>query len=208
MTYLVLDTSTDQCLIALAKENQVIAEEIFMHHNQLSTRLLPSIQQLVEKQIQSPKNLSGIAFGIGPGSYTGTRLGAAVAKSLAFGLQISIKTFSSPLAFLPKKEGTFVFLIPTRSGQFYAISGRATSTQVEQSEASLLTCPEEIEKFKAVDFLICSSPNHLPSLFREKNCFLPAPNLSALLLFLSLQHPTSLDNVDLLYLHSANVQLK
>jgi tRNA threonylcarbamoyl adenosine modification protein YeaZ len=201
MTYLILDTSTDQCLIALAKENQIIAEEIFTHGNLLSQRLLPSIRALIETHIQSPKNLSGIAFGIGPGSYTGTRLGVAVAKSLAFGLQIPIKTFSSPLAFLPKKEGTFVFFIPARSGQFFALSGSITSSQVIQRDTSLFT-PEEIEKFEATDFLICSSLANLPFLFRKKTCHTPTPNLRSLCLFLSEQKLASLENVELLYLHT------
>jgi tRNA threonylcarbamoyl adenosine modification protein YeaZ len=128
--FLILDTSTDQCLIALAKENQIMAEKIFTHDNLLSNRLLTSIQSLIENHIQSPKNLSGIAFGIGPGSYTGTRLGAAVAKGLAFGLHIPIKTFSSPLAFLPNKKGTFAFLMPAKSSQFYVLSGTISPTYV------------------------------------------------------------------------------
>lgn len=201
MTYLILDTSTNECLIALANEKEVVAEEIFTHSNLLSNSLLPSIGKLIEKHIQSPKNLNAVAFGIGPGSYTGTRLGVAVAKSLAFGLQVPIKTFSSPLAFLPKKQGSFVFFIPTRSDKFYALSGMITSTQVMQIDASLLTV-EEIKKFETIDFLICSSTDRLPCLFRKKSCFLPTPNLFALRLFLSKQEPVSLENVDLLYLHT------
>lgn len=200
MTYLILDTSTDQCLIALAKENQVIAEKIFTHENFLSNRLLPSIQALIEPHIQSPKNLQGIAFGIGPGSYTGTRLGVAVAKSLAFGLQIPIKTFSSPLAFLPKREGTFCFLIPTRSCQFFALSGSVTPSQVKQTDATLLTL-EEMEKFDTIDFLVCSSPDHLPPLLKKKPYYPPTPNLSSLWLFLSEQELAPLEKVELLYLN-------
>jgi len=201
MTYLILDTSTSECLIALANENEVVAEEIFTHNNLLSNLLLPTIERLIEKHIQSPKNINGVAVGIGPGSYTGTRLGVAVAKSLAFGLQVPIKTFSSPLAFLPKKEGSFVFFILTRSDKFYALSGSITSAQVIQMDASLLTM-EEIKKFETTNFLICSSPDRLPCLFRKKSCFLPTPNLLTLRLFLSKQEPVSLENVELLYLHT------
>lgn len=201
MYFLILDTSTDQCLIALARENQIIAEEVFAHGNLLSHRLLPGIHALIEAHIQSPKNLSGIAFGVGPGSYTGTRVGVAVAKSLAFGLQVPIKTFHSPLAFLPDKEGSFAFLIPTRSGQFYALSGSISSSQVIQKEASLLN-REELEKFEAADFLICSSDKDLPPELRKKTHYLPEPNLHALCLFLSEQGRASLENVEVLYLHT------
>ena len=199
MYFLILDTSTDQCLIALARDNQIIAEEVFSHGNLLSHRLLPGIHALIEAHIQSPKNLSEIAFGVGPGSYTGTRVGVAVAKSLAFGLQVPIKTFHSPLAFLPDKEGSFAFLIPTRSGQFYVLSGSISSSQVIQKEASLLN-REELEKFEAVDFLICSSDKDLPPKLRTD--YPPAPNLHALCLFLSEQGRASLENVEVLYLHT------
>ena len=201
MTYLILDTSTSECLIALANEKEIVAEEIFTHSNLLSSLLLPSIGRLIEKHIQSPKNLNGVAIGIGPGSYTGTRLGVAVAKSLAFGLKVPIKTFRSPLAFLPKKEGSFVFFIPTRSDKFYALSGSITSTQVIQMDASLLT-GGEIKKFETVDFFICSSPDRLPCLFRKKSCLFPTPNLFTLRLFLSQEEPVSLENIDLHYLHT------
>ncbi len=195
---LILDTSTDQCLIALARENQIIAEEIFAHGNLLSHRLLPSIHALIEAHIQSPKNLKGIAFGIGPGSYTGTRVGVAVAESLAFGLQIPVKTFPSPLAFLPNKEGSFAFLIPTRSGHFYVLSGSISSSQILPKEASVVN-REELEKFEAADFLICSSDQDLPPAFRKKLLFLPSPNLLLLGHFLSEQGPVSLENVEVLY---------
>ncbi len=201
MTYLILDTSTDLCLIALANEKEIIAEEVFAHSNLLSNRLLPGIHALIEAHIQSPKNLRGIAFGVGPGSYTGTRVGVAVAKSLAFGLQIPIKTFNSPLAFLPKKEGAFAFLIPTRSGQFYVLLGDISSSQVIQKAASLLN-KEELEKFEAVDFLVCSSDKELPPAFRKKTYYPPVPNLHSLCHFLSEQRHTSLENVEVLYLYT------
>jgi tRNA threonylcarbamoyladenosine biosynthesis protein TsaB len=201
MTCLILDTSTDLCLIALANENGMIAEVIFSHGNLLSNRLLPSIHNTIATHIQSPKNLSGIAFGIGPGSYTGTRVGVAVAKSLAFGLQLPIKTFNSPLAFLPNKEGVFAFLIPTRSGQYYVLSGSILSSQIIQKETSILD-REQLEKFEAVDFLICSSDKEIPSAFRKKTYYPPAPNLHLLCHFLSEQGHASLENVEVLYLHT------
>jgi tRNA threonylcarbamoyladenosine biosynthesis protein TsaB len=201
MTYLILDTSSDLCVLAIAGEKGIIAEEIFAHSNLLSNQLLPRLQALIEAHIQSLNNLRGIAFGIGPGSYTGTRIGVAVAKSLAFGLQISIKTFHSPLAFLPNREGTFAFLIPTRSGQFYVISGSISSSQVLQKEASLAN-REQLDKFQDVDFLICSSNRDLPPAFRKKTYYPPTPNLQALRHLLSKQQYASLEHAEVLYLHT------
>src|ERR1700733_2224301 len=96
MTYLIIDTSTDICLIALIGDGRIQAERVFAHLNLLSKNLLVSIQELIESSGTPLSALSFIAAGTGPGSYTGTRLGAAVAKSPAFGLGIEVKPFCSP----------------------------------------------------------------------------------------------------------------
>src|SRR5690349_572716 len=123
MHTLILDTSTELCTVGIAVGSELAIQEVFSHKNQLSETLLLTIQAMVEKVCGSPKNLHFIAVGNGPGSYTGTRLGAAVAKTLAFGLGVPIKAFPSPLAFLPEQGGSFVFVVPARSGQLYALTG-------------------------------------------------------------------------------------
>jgi|ERR1700722_2142087 len=197
MTYLILDTSTDQCLIALTQENRVIAETIFTHGNLLSSSLLPSIQILIESHIESPKNLSGIALGTGPGSYTGTRVGAAVATSLAFALKIPLKSFCSPLAFLPNQEGAFAFFIPARGDQCYVVSGNIDADAVIQEQAGLYPM-EGLDQFQTADLLICGSSN---AVFKKK-CSIPTPNISILCRYLSKQQPSS-SGVKLHYLHTA-----
>ncbi len=201
MYSLLLDTSTDQCLIALTKENQVLDEKFFTHNNLLSNQLLPSIQALIEDHIQSPKNLSLIACGIGPGSYTGTRLGVAVAKSLAFGLQIPMKSFNSLLAFMPSQEGTFAILLPARSGQFYVLSGSVSFTRGVEYETAFCN-PEELVKFEAVEFLICTSSKDLPVSSQKKSVFPLLPNMQLLSHFLSEETSTPLDDVELIYLNA------
>lgn len=171
MTCLILDTSTDQCLIALANDGRIEIQEIFHHENQLSSTLLPKIQALCP----SLKSLTEIAVGIGPGSYTGTRVGVAVAKSLAFGLSIPLKTFLSPLAFLPDLEGKFALVLPTRSGQFYVLKG-------ENSDGKLTH--EEPYFTPKVDFSVTD---------------LVEPNLDLLCRFLAGQTPSPLENIALQY---------
>jgi tRNA threonylcarbamoyl adenosine modification protein YeaZ len=190
MIGLILDTSTDLCLLGLAKEDELFAEEVFPHSNLLSKNLLPSIQQLLEKNHLSPSDLSCIALGIGPGSYTGTRLGAAVAKSLAFGLNILVKPFHSPLAFLPKRTGSFAFLIPTRAGSYFVLKNN--SARVVPAEALI---PEVQE----VDLLVGSS---LPEGLTEKPRFQPLPNLVELSKFLCNVEGVLPENISLHYLHN------
>jgi tRNA threonylcarbamoyl adenosine modification protein YeaZ len=170
MPELIIDTSTDLCLLALASAGQILDREIFPHLNLLSKNLLPSIQQLLEKNKIVPSDLSWIAAGIGPGSYTGTRLGATVAKSLAFGLGIKVKPFSSPLAFLPR-QGSFAAVIPTRAGMYFVLKGM---------KGGLIGPEELVSEVSDVEFLVCPSTLSLPEELKAKPRHEPSPNLPQL----------------------------
>lgn len=199
MLSLILDTSTELCLIALAKGPHIIAQEVFPHRNLLSKNLLPSIQNLLQKHALSPKDLKAIALGIGPGSYTGTRLGASVGKSLAFALNLPLKTFSSLLAFLPSREGTFASLLPTRAGAFFLLKGKISASAIHP-ESPLLLSPQELAQAVAdVDFFV--APSGTPEM-KGRPLFLPEPNFQTLRLYLA-QCPTiAPEDAEVLYLHN------
>ncbi len=198
MNSLILDTSTEYCIAAIAQDDQILVQEVFPHQNRLSETLLPALQVMIEKHCHFPKNIHTIAFGIGPGSYTGTRLGAAVAKSLAFGLEIPAKAFASPLAFLPSREGSFAFIIPTRNGQFYVLRGSQMDTEL-RIESPFFVRQEELDTSTKADFIICSQVDKLPEVFKN-TCFAPTPNLPLLADWLSKQEPTLLEQIELVYL--------
>lgn len=199
MPCLILDTSTEQCLIAIAEADQIKVKDIFRHGNDLSTTLMPKIKSLIEGHCKSLKDISEIAIGTGPGSYTGTRVGAAVAKCMTFGLQVPIKTFHSPLAFLPEEEGSFAFIIPTRSGQLYALTGRTSSSGVLQDGAFFFNL-FEYNKVENADFFI-SPMETLPTEFRNRPCYKPIPNLRLLSLLLKEKEYCPLEGIELQYLN-------
>ena len=92
MTSLILDTSGDLTYIAIAVSGSLASKVIITEGRQLSKFLLPSIQSIL--QACTP---NFIAIGTGPGSFTGTRIGAMVAKTLAFAWNIPLIPFPSPL---------------------------------------------------------------------------------------------------------------
>lgn len=198
MNSLILDTSTDLCIVALSRDDLIIAQEIYSHVNRLSETLLPAVQSIIEKHCGSPKDLDGIALGIGPGSYTGTRLGAAVAKSLAFGLEIPMKTFASPLAFLPESEGRFAYVIPARSGQLYVLTGDIKDAEIREYSISWLNPEDALPG--SPEILICSTPEKLPETIRSKPCFSPMPNLRLLSRFLRNKESSASEVIELVYL--------
>jgi tRNA threonylcarbamoyladenosine biosynthesis protein TsaB len=87
---LALDTATAVSSVAVAEEKKILAEitqEAKLTH---SETLLPHIAQALEMANINRNDLEGVAVSIGPGSFTGLRIGLATAKSISYALHIPI----------------------------------------------------------------------------------------------------------------------
>jgi tRNA threonylcarbamoyladenosine biosynthesis protein TsaB len=85
MRALAIETSTEHCSVALYQRGEVLShsEMAGQRHSEI---LLAMIDRLLEEGGCRLRDLDGIAFGAGPGSFTGVRIAASVAQGLAFGL--------------------------------------------------------------------------------------------------------------------------
>jgi tRNA threonylcarbamoyladenosine biosynthesis protein TsaB len=83
-TLLAIDTATEVCSVALARDGRVTecAEEVGQKH---SERILPMVQSLLREAGLSLGDCDAIAFGAGPGAFTGLRIACGIAQGLAFG---------------------------------------------------------------------------------------------------------------------------
>lgn len=80
---LAIDTSTQMISLALHDGAQVRVEETWHTSNNHTVELAPSIQNLLQRADASPSELTAVAVSIGPGTYSGLRVGVSLAKGLA-----------------------------------------------------------------------------------------------------------------------------
>lgn len=80
---LAFDTATDRATSALVGDGEVLGERV----SRAST-LLADIDALVRQAGAHPRDVGGLAVGIGPGSFTGIRIGLAAARGLALALDV------------------------------------------------------------------------------------------------------------------------
>lgn len=123
MCLLIIDTSTDK--------SQVIAAQS-VDSFQIK-RLPPGFQSshLLVSAIESFNiEFTKIAVTSGPGSYTGIRVGQAVAKGLAYPKKLPIIELCSLSGFVPPTEGRYLSLIDARGAGFYSLLQERTQDKI------------------------------------------------------------------------------
>ncbi len=102
MNILAISTSDDRLSVALQRSGRLFDEQIITHrkHNQSVLVVLDRILTSAGVEMQQ---LDAIAFGVGPGSFTGLRIAAGVAQGIAFGHQLPVVPVSCMAAIAQKQ---------------------------------------------------------------------------------------------------------
>jgi len=89
LNILAIETSTGYCSVALWRDGVVSerCEQVGQKHSEL---LLAMLDGLLKDEDITVKQLDGIGFGKGPGSFTGVRIACGVAQGLAFGADLNV----------------------------------------------------------------------------------------------------------------------
>lgn len=111
MICLFFDTSSDLLKLSLIKDNNIIFDKELYTKNDHSSYLVLTIDEAFRSNNIDFKELDKIIVGNGPGSFTGTRISIAVAKTYAFSFNIPVYMISSLEELIYDNDG-YDFYVP------------------------------------------------------------------------------------------------
>lgn len=134
MLTLAFDTATDVATSALVDDGEVLAER-----SSRAVTLLEDVDALLRQGGANARDLDALAVGIGPGSFTGVRIGLATARGLALALDLRGAGVSTLDALAAGAPGATPVVDARRREVFALVGGNATvlapaDLQVEQGE--------------------------------------------------------------------------
>ncbi len=149
MTWLLsIETSTRSGGVALFRDGVLTRILRFEETNPASELLIPGIADILEREALGPEHLDAIAVSMGPGSFTGLRVGLTAAKTLAIRLQIPVMGVSSLHALAlnaGSKQKPVGAVLDARKGQIYAAFFNTAGATTRLSDDSVMS----IESFLA-----------------------------------------------------------
>lgn len=119
MKILALETSTEYCSVALYLDGKILNKEILAERRH-SEILLPMVQEILAEAELTLRQIDGIAFGAGPGSFTGLRIACGVAQGLAYAAALPAVGVSTLKAVARKTgEQKVIVALDARMGEIY-----------------------------------------------------------------------------------------
>lgn len=135
MRILALDTSTNVASVAILEDDVIIGEYSCNKGKTHSQRLMPMVENLLEKVGLSAKDMDAFAASIGPGSFTGLRIGVTTVKAMAFAAAkpvISINTLDALACNLSTSKAIICPIIDARNSQVFTAIYKFTNGKLER----------------------------------------------------------------------------
>jgi tRNA threonylcarbamoyladenosine biosynthesis protein TsaB len=192
MLILAFDTATDVATSALVDDGEVLGERVSR-----AVTLLEDVDALLRQAGARTRDLDALAVGIGPGSFTGVRIGLATARGLAFSLDLPVAGVS-----------TLAALAAGAPGATPVIDARRREVFVLRDEPQVML-PTELEP-AAGDVLVGSGAVRYRDVFEAASAVVPPDNderhLPRARFHAQLARGfTAAENIEPLYLRTADV---
>lgn len=153
-----IDTATERGVVAVIDDIRILQEIQLPFGYESSRALVPSLKEIFKNLNISPAQLNYVIAGIGPGSYTGIRMGAVVAKTIAYTFQKPLIGVTTLSGFIPDQDVRFCSIIDAKISGAYILKGikqHGGVCWVSQPQVTPLS--ELAEKLNDVEVLV--TPN-------------------------------------------------
>jgi tRNA threonylcarbamoyladenosine biosynthesis protein TsaB len=154
MIILGIDTATAAASVALVEDAKLIGEEISSrsaasgngaaHRGNHAETLLPLIDRLLVKSGLALTDISAFAVAIGPGSFTGLRIGLSTVKGLAYGSEVpvvGVPTLEAVAARVNDREGFICPFLDARKKEVYAALFHREGERLERVSDDVVSTP-------------------------------------------------------------------
>lgn len=140
-----IETATSNCSVSLSDDDRILTtielNEGFTH----AENLHPFIEQLFKKTNLKPEHLNAVALSVGPGSYTGLRIGTSAAKGLCYALNIpliGINTLQNlsagAIKLIVEKDVILCPLLDARRMEVYTAAYNDELLETKKTEAKIV----------------------------------------------------------------------
>lgn len=172
MTILTLETTGPIAEIAVVSSEAAPAVETFAHRMDLAQSLMPRLDALLAHAGVPLSSLDGIAVSLGPGSYTGIRIGVVTAKALAYAANIPLAGVPTLAALAEEadtaasnatRERLICALLPARADEYFvALYQRADGELRTRAAVTVMgreALAERLVRYPGSVLLAASSPD-------------------------------------------------
>jgi tRNA threonylcarbamoyladenosine biosynthesis protein TsaB len=153
-----IDTATATASVALVENGKVVFDEVWPSQVQCKSHfttgranhaesLLPLVDSLLREAALSLSDLSGLAVSIGPGSFTGLRIGLSTVKGLAYGSKIpvvGVPTLFAVAARVSDWDGMICPVLDARKKEVYFAFFRKEAERLERVTEDFVSSPGKI----------------------------------------------------------------
>jgi len=151
MNILALDTCTESCSAALLYKGELF-EQVEMTQRGHSDLILGMMDNVLQQAETNISTIDAIAFGRGPGSFTGVRVGVGVAQGIAFARDIPVIPVSTLLAVAQDAADTLdvdyiAVAMDARMGEVYCAHFERNNGIVERLDSERVCPPEQFKPY-------------------------------------------------------------
>ncbi len=193
MLVLAIETSDNLCSVAFWEKGKTLAEynhEIPMKHTELIGGLIQNGLDFIEKEFNGRKQVALAAAAIGPGSFTGLRIGLSFAQGFCYGRNIPIVGISNQqilAAQSVKSQGKLYTIIDARRNEFFVAEHNKLSEYRSEIKSHHIVNKEALADYIAAGSEIifmrgAKFEESVRQSLKDKNCLLHKRGYSAALL--------------------------